>query len=161
MSPSLSAWARGGPETDHDLDLMIKPEDADRALDALAGIGMRPEKPPEDWLYKAWDGDVLVDLIFNPTAFTVTHEVIERGEEIEVSAVRMRVLALEDLLVTKLMSLDEHDLDYMGLLQIARPLREQVNWDEVRERTARSPYARAFFALVEGLGIVAPSRIGK
>jgi hypothetical protein len=37
---------------------------------------------------------------------------------------------------------------------MARPVREQVNWDEVRNRTEESPYAQAFFTLVEELGIV-------
>ena len=68
LGGSLASWARGGPETRHDLDLMIKPEDAERALEALAEAGMRPERPPEEWLLKAWDGDVLVDLIFVPRA---------------------------------------------------------------------------------------------
>ena len=35
LGGSLASWARGGPETRHDLDLMIKPEDAERALEAL------------------------------------------------------------------------------------------------------------------------------
>jgi len=39
-------------------------------------------------------------------------------------------------------------------VQMARPVREQVDWAEVRARTEASPYARAFFTLVEELGIV-------
>jgi hypothetical protein len=35
-------------------------------------------------------------------------------------------------------------------------LREQIDWQDVRKRTALSPYARAFFALVEALGVVEP-----
>jgi hypothetical protein len=66
----------------------------------------------------------------------------------------MRVMALEDVFVTKLLALDEQTLDYKGLVQIARPVREQVDWDEVRKRTAPSPYAAAFFTLIEGLGVV-------
>ncbi len=66
LGGSLASWARGGPESRHDLDLMIKRADVDRALEALAEAGMRPEHPPEEWLVKAWDGDVLVDLIFCP-----------------------------------------------------------------------------------------------
>ena len=53
---------------------------------------MRPERPPEEWLYKACDGDVLVDLIFRPAGLEVTDEVIERGEEREVEAMTMRVM---------------------------------------------------------------------
>jgi hypothetical protein len=32
-------------------------------------------------------------------------------------------------------------------------LREQIDWDELRRRTEHSPFAKAFFTLVEELGI--------
>ena len=35
---------------------------------------------------------------------------------------------------------------------MARPVREQVDWEEVRDRTAESPYAMTFFTLVVGPG---------
>ena len=70
LGGGVAVWARGGPETEHDLDLFLKPEDAERALEALAAVACAPEKPPENWLYKAWDGDVLVDLIFDPSGVT-------------------------------------------------------------------------------------------
>jgi hypothetical protein len=28
---SLASWARGGPDTTHDLDIIVKPDDAERA----------------------------------------------------------------------------------------------------------------------------------
>jgi hypothetical protein len=155
LGGSLASWARGGPETRHDLDLMIKHEDAEQALDALEQAGMRPERPPERWLLKAWDGEVLVDLIYWPKGMPVDDAVIARGEELSVLGMEMRVMALEDVMVTKLRSLTEHHLRYETPLAIARALREQIDWDEVRARTADSAYARAFFVLVEGLGIVA------
>ena len=153
LGGSLASWARGGPQTFKDLDFMIKPEDADRALEALTEGGMRPEKPPEGWLYKAFDGEVMIDLIFRPRGLPMTDEVIERGDAMEVLALPIRVMALEDVIATKLLSLDEHYLDYGGLLSMTRALREQIDWDAVRERTAVSPYAKAFFTLVEELGI--------
>jgi Uncharacterised nucleotidyltransferase len=161
LGGGLACWVRGGPESDHDLDFMLKEEDAERALDVLSRQGMRLEKPPEGWLYKAWDGDVLVDLIFRPTGFPITDEVIERGEDLEVVSTPMRVMLLEDVFVAKLLALDEHNLDYESLLEMARAVREQVDWAEVRERTADSPYAKAFFTLVEGLGVVQPRPTGK
>jgi hypothetical protein len=161
LGGGLAAWARGGPESDHDLDLMVRPGDADEALDALARTGMRTECPPEGWLYKAWDENgVMVDLIFEPVGLPIGDDVFARAEELEVVAVPMRVMSLEDVLVTKLLALDEQALDYKSLLQIARPVREQIDWDDVRVRTAHSPYAAAFFALVEGLGIVRPAANG-
>jgi hypothetical protein len=157
LGGGLAAWVRGGPESDHDLDFFVKPEDAERALEVLAEEGMRPEKPPENWLYKAWDGDVLIDLIFSPSGETITDENFERAEELEVNAVRMQVASLEDVIAAKLLALGEHEADYGPVLEIARSVREQVDWAQVRARTASSPYAKAFFTLVEELGIV-PAR---
>jgi hypothetical protein len=156
LGGSLASWARGGPETRHDLDLMIKPEDAERALEALERVGMKREIPPEGWLVKAWDGDILVDLIFHPTGMEITDEVIARGEDLSVLAMDVRVMALEDVIVTKLLSITEHYIRYETLLGIARALREKIDWADVRRRSGHSPFARAFFAIVEGLGIVEP-----
>jgi len=50
LGGSLASWARGGPETRHDLDLVIKPEDVARATEALEQAGLKPEDPPEEWL---------------------------------------------------------------------------------------------------------------
>src|SRR4029453_15018296 len=101
------------PESDHDLDFMLKPEDADEGLAALVEAGLRPERPPEAWLYKAWDSNgVMVDLIFAPLGPPSTDEVFQRSGRIEVEAVAMQVIALEDLFATKLLALDEQGLDY-------------------------------------------------
>ncbi len=153
LGGSLAIWARGGPETRHDLDFMVKPEDADRALEALVDVGMRAERPPEGWLYKAWDGDVLVDIIFQPRGLTMTDEVFARGETREVMAISVNMMSLEDVFATKLLALDEHNCDYSALILRARSLREQIDWDELRDRTEEWPFARAFFTLAEGLGI--------
>jgi Nucleotidyl transferase of unknown function (DUF2204) len=154
LGGSLASWARGGPETRHDLDLMIKRSDVDRALAALTSAGMRADDPPEEWLVKVWDGDVLVDLIFCPKGLPIDDDVIARGEERSVLSMEMRVMAIEDVLITKLMSIDEHHIRFEGLLPIARALREQVDWEQVYAATAASPFARAFFVLLEGLGVI-------
>jgi hypothetical protein len=158
LGGSLASWARGGPETRHDLDLMIKRDDLERALQALSEAGMRIDDPPEEWLVKAWDGDVLIDLIFAPKGLPIDDEVIARGDEMSVLSMQMRVMAIEDVLITKLMALTEHSLRYEGLLAIARALREQIDWAHVRAATSSSAFARAFFVLLEGLEILPPQR---
>jgi predicted nucleotidyltransferase len=158
LGGSLAAWARGGPESCNDLDLMIKQTDAERAQKALVAAGMKAEQPPEEWLVKAWDGDVLVDLIFEALGVPIADEALARAEELSVFSVTMRVLSLEDVISSKLLALGEHDLDYEPVLTIARSLREQVDWGDVEVRTSSSPYARAFFALIEELGVSA--RVG-
>jgi Nucleotidyl transferase of unknown function (DUF2204) len=153
LGGGLAAWVRGGPESDHDLDYMVRPEDAEAALAALVEAGLRPERPPEGWLLKAWDGDVLVDLIFRPASGEVGDEEFERAEVVEVLALEMPVMSLEDVMVTKLLAITETHIDFKPVLELARSVREQIDWDEVRRRTDSSPLALAFFTLVEGLEI--------
>ena len=154
LGGSLAAWARGGPQTRHDLDVIVKPGDAKDALEGLEQAGMRVERPPEEWLYKAWDGDVLIDVIFAPRGLEVTDELLERGEVLHVLGISIPVMAIDDVMATKLRALDEHGLDYTGLLEIARALREQIDWTALRRRTGGHPYAAPFFTLVEELDIV-------
>ncbi|MGH2934936.1 MAG: nucleotidyltransferase [Gaiellaceae bacterium] len=155
LGGGLAAWARGGPRSEHDVDLLLREQDAEDALTALADSGMRTERPPEGWLYKAWhDNGTLVDLIYSPAGGPVTDEWLERSPTLEVMALRVRVSTLEDLMTTKLLALNEQEPNFGSLLELARALREQVDWDDVRRRTEASPFARAFFTLVEGLGIV-------
>jgi predicted nucleotidyltransferase len=153
LGGGLGCWARGGPPSSNDIDLMTKKEDAERALSALQDAGMRPERPPEQWLFKAWDGDVLIDLIFEPAGVRVTDELLDRGEDLNVDGMMVPVMAPDDILVTKLLALDEHNADFSSILQVARALREQIDWHALRQRTSSSPFAAAFFAIADGLGI--------
>jgi hypothetical protein len=150
----MAAWARGGPQPQKDIDLMVKPGDAERALQVLADAGMRVEHPPEEWLYKAWNDDVLIDVIFGPSGLELTDDVLARADTIPVMSVATPVMAIEDMLVTMLFSMDEHCVDYAAVLAITRSLREQIDWPSMRARCAGSPYAKAFLTLVEELGIV-------
>jgi Nucleotidyl transferase of unknown function (DUF2204) len=154
LGGSLACWARGGPAIAADLDFMVKQEDAERALAALLESGMREERPPEQWLLKAWDRDHMVDIIFEAAGLPITDEVFARADRLSVEAMSIPVMALEDVLTTKLRAMNERSLDYEQPVQIARSLREQINWDDVRARTADSPYAAAFFTLTERLGVV-------
>jgi predicted nucleotidyltransferase len=114
---------------------------------------MRTERPPEQWLYKAWDEEVLIDVIFEPVGIRIGDEVLERAERLNVDGMEVPVMALDDILVTKLLALDEHAADFGDLIQVTRALREQIDWEGLRSRTESSPFARAFFTLADGLGI--------
>src|SRR5688572_33050936 len=100
---------------------------------------MQTEKPPEEWLYKAFDNGKMIDIIFRPACGEVDDEMFERADELEVAAVRMPVMAAEDILVTKLLALREHHLVYDSVFELARALREQIDWETVRVRTKESP----------------------
>lgn len=159
LAGSVACWARGAPQSRNDLDFLVRPEDGERALQALVESGMRAERPPEGWLLKAWDhaedgSETLVDLIYGPRGIPDVGEVLDRADIIAVAALDLPVVHIDDVMVMKLHAFDEHACDYQGILAIARAVREQVDWDDVRSRTADSPFARAFFVLCEGLGIM-------
>src|SRR3954470_22622108 len=85
LAGSVACWARGAPQSRNDLDFLVKPEDAEQALQALCDAGMRPDRPPEGWLLKAWDqpeegGEVLVDLIFGPRGIPDVGTVLQRAD---------------------------------------------------------------------------------
>jgi hypothetical protein len=109
---------------------------------------------------KAWDGDVLVDLIFQPKGMEIDDDALTRADVISVKSMDVAVMALEDVLATKLLSLNEHYLDFDSVLAISRALREQIDFAAVRRRTAESPFARAFFVMAEGLEIAPAEAVG-
>jgi Uncharacterised nucleotidyltransferase len=157
LAGGLAVYARGGPPTEHDVDFMLRQNDADRAFEILTDAGFRAERPPEGWLYKVFDAnDSMIDLIFAPNGNPeIVSEILDRADEIEVYAITMKVMTVADVLATKLLTLKEHEVDYGSVLEIARACREQIDWDLLRSRTAESPYARAFFTLVDELGLAA------
>jgi len=155
LGGGLSAWARGGPKSEHDVDFLLRPQDADAALAAFEAEGWKTERPPEGWLYKTWhENGALVDLIFSPASGPITDAIIDRAPVAEVMALRINVSTLEDVMVSKLMAITEQEPNYESVLEWARALREQIDWETVRARTEGSPFAKAFFTLAEGLGII-------
>ena len=157
LAGGLAVYARGGPPTEHDVDFLLRREDGERALAVLAEAGFRSERPPEGWLFKVFDGnDAMIDLIFAPNDKPeAVGPMLDRADSVEVFAITMPVMTVTDVLATKLLTLKEHEVDYDSVLEIARTCREQVEWDALREQTDASPYAKAFFTLVEELGLAA------
>src|SRR4051812_27134794 len=79
---------------------------------------------------------------------------LARGDDIEVLGMTFRVMAIDDVMTTKLFAFKEHYLDYESTLEMARMVREQIDWDLLRARCADYPYAKPFFTLAEELGVV-------
>jgi hypothetical protein len=153
LAGGYAAFARGGPESEHDVDFYVRPEDLDAAEQALTAADLRVEHPPEDWLVKVYDGDAMVDLIHSPTGVDVDAEMLDRTDDLEVDSVEMPVLAATDLMLSKLMALKEQYCDLSSLFPVARALREQIDWPRLDEQAAANPFARAFLQLAADLGL--------
>ena len=152
-----AAWTRGSPEPLHDVDFLVREEDAATAEEELRRRGFEVEQPPEDWLFKVQVEGVVVDVIHRANRTTV-EEMLGRADERSVLSVRMPVLSATDVVAQKLLVLDEHYCDLAAVVPVLRALREQVDWEQVRDQVEDRPYAEATVFLLERLGVVEPQR---
>ena len=151
-----AVWARGGPESEHDVDFLVAEADSAKAAELLRDRGFEVEQPPEDWLFKVWTDNTMVDIIFRCSGVPAQRADVDAADEIEVLSVTMPVLDATEIVVQKLTSMDEHACDFGAVLPMARALREQVDWSHVRTRSQDNDFAVAFLVLLERLGIVDP-----
>lgn len=156
LGGGYALWVRGAPEPEHDVDLVVAEEDVPAAVNSLAEAGFRIERPPEDWLFKAWWGESLVDVLHKLRGITVTPDLIASADEREVLGVRIPVLPPTPIMIAKLHSLSEHYGDFGAMLPSFRAVREQLDWPEVRAEVAGHPFAEAFLFLLERLEIAEP-----
>ena len=153
LAGGYAAWARGGPEPDHDADLVVLPAAVDDAVRALEDAGLEVVRPPEDWLVKAFAGDAMVDVIFEMAGVPVSEELVSRADVLDVLSVHVPVMAATDVLVTKLRALSEQACDYGKVLPVARALREQIDWPRLAAEVADNPYATSCVELLRRLGV--------
>jgi hypothetical protein len=153
LAGGYAAWAHGAPEPGHDVDFVVAEEDAAKAEAMLVEAGLRVVHPPEDWLVKVFTDGAVVDVVHRLNNAPVGGLLLDRADEQDVLSVYMPVLTATDVLVSKMNALNEHKCDYSTLLPVARALREQVDWQQLRGETGGNDFALAFLFLLERLGI--------
>ncbi|CAM2878463.1 hypothetical protein BST27_16735 [Mycobacterium intermedium] len=153
LAGSYALWAYGAPEPTHDVDIVVAESDAQAAAATLEKAGFRIEHPPEDWLFKAHSGDMLVDVLYRVNGVTVTPTLLDCAEERVVLAISMPVLPPTMVFIQKLRALTEHHCDFTKLLPGARAVREQLDWDRIESETADNHFAAAFLLLAGRLGL--------
>ena len=132
----LASAAVGRARHTHDVDLFVRREDALPGLEALGRAGFRTERTDDEWLYKAFWGDVLIDLIFESSGgIHFDEEMRRRRRPIAVHNRKLPAIPPEDLVVIKALAHKEHtprhwfdalavieagDLDYEYLARRAR-----------------------------------------
>ena len=149
-----AAWARGGPEPDHDVDFLVAEEDSDHVAQYLAGQDFDVVQPPEDWLFKVYTDGAMVDIIHGPVGGTADRALVERATPMDVLSVEMPVLEATQLVVHKLAAMDEHYCDVAQVLPTLRALREQVDWTCVERETADNDFAAMVLYLLRRLGVI-------
>jgi hypothetical protein len=135
------------------VDFLVSPTQAAEAYRTLQEQGLSVVQPPEDWLFKVeFDGET-VDVLHR-TAGSPCEEVLADATTIPVLSVRMPVLTATAVVTEKLLAMDEHYCDFGQVLPVVRSLREQVDWDVVRQRSTGAPFAEAMLFLLDRLEVV-------
>ncbi|HEX7167708.1 MAG TPA: nucleotidyltransferase [Acidimicrobiales bacterium] len=143
----IGSASHGRPRWTHDIDVFIRPEDANRALQSLADAGFGVEETYPDWLFKAFKDDIMVDLIFRSSGgILLDEEMLERAHAIDFKGVTVKVIPPEDLIVIKAVVHDEHMPrhwhDALAVLAVC-----DLDWDYLVKR-ARQYGARRVLSLM-------------
>lgn len=144
----LVAAAFARPRTTDDIDIFVRPEHANRALDTLSAAGFEIDEHDPMWLYKAWKDGVLVDVIFRSSGEVyLDDEMLARAVERECRGVLLRMVSPEDLLVIKAVATAEHGAhhwyDALGIIA-----RNPIDWDYLVERARQAGPRRVLSLLL-------------
>lgn len=92
----------GRPRVTHDIDIFVKPDDADYVLEILKERGFETERRDPFWLFKAWRDEVLVDVIFRSCGdIYFEEEVREHVRRIPYHGKFVNAISPEDFIVIK------------------------------------------------------------
>lgn len=134
----IASCGFGRPRWTHDIDVLVRPEDAGRVLIVLAERGFRTEKTDIRWLFKAFKRRVMVDVIFRSGNMYLDQEMAERLVESVFQEHRVRCAPKEDLVVMKAMITDEtgvhHWHDALGIIATGG-----LDWPYLERRASRAP----------------------
>jgi hypothetical protein len=146
-------WARGGPEPSHDVDFLVAEGDVERCVAVLTDAGLKVERPPEDWLFKVFDGDVMIDILHRIGGDPASQVELASAETLEVLSVRMPVMTATEVIRSKLAALRVHYCDFAPLLSVTRAVREQLDWGRLETELADNDFAASFLFLAHRLSI--------
>jgi predicted nucleotidyltransferase len=135
----IASGGLGRPRSTRDIDIFVKPEDADAALTALGRHGFVTEKTDVHWLYKGFKEEILVDVIFKSKGeIYLDAEMAQRMVTAEYHGKRLRSVGPEDLVIIKALAHSEltpgHWHDALALLS-----RSSLDWSYLVHRARRAP----------------------
>ncbi|HEY5880827.1 MAG TPA: hypothetical protein VIU11_18085 [Nakamurella sp.] len=154
LAGSYALWVHGAPENTHDVDLVVPESAVDEAARCLADQGFTVERPPEDWLFKAYLDDAMVDILHRLNGSPIADDFIELAQPHDVLGLRIPVLPPTEVISTKLQAMSERYCDFGQLLPPVRAVRERLDWPRLVADVGDNPFARAFLFLAGELAIM-------
>jgi hypothetical protein len=150
----------GRQRVTRDIDILVKPEDARPALQALRDAGFHTEETDAQWLFKGWKHEVLVDIIFSSRGGVhMDPEMLSRAVVRPYMGQQVRVVSPEDLLIMKALAHDEegprHWHDALGLIANC-----DLDWEYLQRRARRAPHRiLSLLVYARSLDLFVPNRV--
>ncbi|MGE3262072.1 MAG: nucleotidyltransferase [Bacteriovoracia bacterium] len=135
----VAASGLGRPRSTHDIDIFVRPEDAESAVQALAAKGFRTERTDIEWLFKAFKEDILVDIVFRSKGDIYFDDEMHRNRKlVEFHGRKVPLVSPEDLVIIKCAVHYEggphHWHDALAILSHAT-----IDWNYLLKRARRAP----------------------
>ena len=145
-----------------DFDFYVLPSGRDAMVQATHRAGLVDHfdrlQYDRSWIYRASDGDVLVDVIWamaNQRA-QVDASWLSRGPLVEIRGERLRAIPIEELIWSKLYVLQRERTDWGDVLNLIAAQAASIDWDHLLSRLA--PDAPLMAAVVGVFAWLTPSR---
>lgn len=139
----IASTVYGRERWTHDIDVFVRPGDAERALRLFAERGYDTEPTNPDWLFKAMKDGCLVDIIFRSSGpLELDPTMIERIHGHDFKGRRLPVLCAEDMIVIKALAHAEetsrHWFDALAMLRSGTS-GPGLDWDYLKRRAEVHP----------------------
>lgn len=135
----VAAKSLGRPRVTHDIDLFVRPDDAERVLEVLEAKGFTSQKRDPYWLFKAWRENILVDVIFKSSGdIYFDEEVRSHVRRVPYLGRYVNAISPEDFIVIKAAAHQEHNPhhwhDALAVLK-----QGNIEWEYLLKRAKHAP----------------------
>lgn len=129
----------GRPRVTHDIDLFVRPDDAERVLEVLESKGFTSQKRDPYWLFKAWRDEILVDVIFKSSGdIYFDEELRSHVRRVPYLDHYLNAISPEDFIVIKAAAHQEHNPhhwhDALAVLK-----QGNLDWEYLLKRARHAP----------------------
>jgi putative nucleotidyltransferase-like protein len=130
----LASSLVGRPRWTHDIDFLVRPDDARGVLEALRDAGFRTEETDPVWIFKGFKDGVMVDVIFMVAGgIYLDAEMEQRSVIRDYEGLAVRIPSPEDQIVIKAIvhreETSRHWFDALAILG-----RAQLEWEYLLHR---------------------------
>lgn len=135
----IAASGLGRPRPTQDIDIFVRPEDADAILEVLKEYGFETNRFNPTWIFKAYKEGVLIDIIFKSEGgFYFDDEMKNHAILVNYHGRQVRVVSPEDFILIKCAVHSEeghhHWHDALAVLSQAK-----LDWDYLLHRSRKAP----------------------